>query len=66
MRKIAEFENESIGKSAKVYWDSEWQEYVVKFWINGGYCPIADYHCNDKQDALGTAQVNIGIKPDRQ
>lgn len=37
----------------KVWWDSEWQEYVVKSYIDG--VKQGSYHCSDKDDALGTA-----------
>jgi hypothetical protein len=40
----------------KVYLDREWNEYVVKFYVNGRYKPDEDYHTDDKNDAMRTAQ----------
>lgn len=42
-------------KLAKVYRDSEWQEYRVKFYVDGVYQVEADYHTEHKQDAIDTA-----------
>lgn len=45
------------GHQAKVYYDSEWQEYKVKL-IYEGY--MQDEYCtSDKQDALDTAQYYV-------
>lgn len=42
---------------AKVYRDTDWNEYRVKFVLNGTpLFPDADYHTDDRQDALETAQ----------
>jgi hypothetical protein len=40
----------------KVYLDRDWGEYVVKFYVNGRYQPEEDYHTDDKNDAMSTAQ----------
>ena len=41
---------------AKVYRDVEWNEYRVKFHVaDTGYLTEADYHTDDKQDALDSA-----------
>ena len=42
--------------TARVYRDSEYDEYVVKFDHFGSYVEGADYHTDDKQDALDTAK----------
>ena len=43
---------------AKVYRDVEWNEYRVKFHVaDTGYLTEADYHTDDKQDALDTADT---------
>lgn len=40
----------------KVYRDAEWNEWRVKFFINGIHQVNADYHTNDKADAQATAR----------
>lgn len=42
-------------KMAKVYRDTELQEYVVKFYNNNVYQKNADYFTPDKDDAVSTA-----------
>lgn len=42
-------------KSFKIYKDLDWGEYVVQFFVNGRHMPEADYHTDDKNDAVGTA-----------
>ena len=42
---------------ARVYRDVEWDEYRVKLYINGVYEETADYHTDDKHDAIQTADV---------
>lgn len=57
MKKIAVF---SFGnRTAKVYRDSEWQEYRVKFYVAGTHMDAADYHTDDREDAMDTAKVAI-------
>ena len=41
----------------KVYRDSECDEYRVKLFIAGVHRTRADYHTDDKGDALATAKV---------
>jgi hypothetical protein len=46
-RKIAEFTGtDAAGKTltAKVYRDSEWQEYIVQHYVNGKLHQLASYH----------------------
>lgn len=58
-RLIAEFADKITGARAKVYWDSAWREYVVKFYNSSGeHMDASDYHTDDKSDALGTAGLN--------
>jgi len=40
----------------RVYLDREWNEYVVKHYVNGRHQVDADYHTDDKNDAMSTAQ----------
>lgn len=46
-------------KTAKVYKDSEWGEHRVKLHIDGKHQKNADYHTDDKEDAVGTAKKMI-------
>lgn len=42
------------GKNFKVMRDSDWDEYVVKFYRNESHAVKADYHCDDREDAVNT------------
>ena len=45
---------------AKIYYDPEYQEFVVKFFDGGRYLGDAkDYFTNDKDDAVGTARAEL-------
>ena len=59
LRRIAEFTESkgtgSHGRAAVVYRDAEWNEYRIRFHEWWEYLPQADYHTDDRQDALGTA-----------
>ena len=44
---------------AKVFYDRDWEEYRVKFFKDGIYVGNADYHTNDKDDALDTADYTV-------
>lgn len=46
----------------KVYRDAEWNEYRVKFYADGHYNPRADYHTDDKKDAIDTAKLMCMVK----
>lgn len=56
LRLVNRIANGHTQKAAKVYRDVEWQEYRVKFYRNGMYQEGADYHTDDKDDAVGTAE----------
>ena len=46
--------------SAKVYRDSEWDEYVVKLYNEHGmHMPKSDYFTTDEDDALATAHAMV-------
>ncbi len=47
MRRIETITNNSTGREARVYRDSEWQEWRV----NGQHQTEADHHTDDKGDA---------------
>ena len=47
---------ETLGdKTAKVYRDSDYDEFRVRLYINGTLNAAADYHTSDKADAIETA-----------
>lgn len=62
MRLIKTFNSPDNGRIALVYRDSDWGEYVVKFYLDhpGWHLAQADYHTDDHQDALGTAGIWVG------
>lgn len=41
--------------TATVFYDFEYEEFVVKFWRDGAYLPDADYFTDDRADAVETA-----------
>lgn len=43
--------------TAKVYRDSEWNEFVVQFYQCGVKLVDASYHTDSKDDAIGTANI---------
>ena len=45
--------------TTRVYHDDEWQEYVVILRCGNTLKPAADYHTDDRKDALATAQVML-------
>lgn len=56
LRLVLSVGSQHKGKTAKVYRDSEWDEYRVKFYRIGVYQKDADMHTDDKDDAIGTAE----------
>lgn len=62
MKLIATLHSNS-GHSAKVYRDTEWNEFRVKFYSPSGlHREIEDHHTDDKEDALGTARLELDRK----
>ena len=47
------------GYSAKVYRDTEWNEFRVRFFDTDGHLTESDYHTDDKSDALDTAATIV-------
>jgi hypothetical protein len=43
-------------REIKLYKDTDWGEFRVKFYIDGEHQTEADYHTDDKQDASDTAR----------
>lgn len=70
MRKIKELQipahwdiQPDTSVKAKVYKDSETGEYVVKFFDTfNQHHPEWDYYTNDEQDAIGTAELALGLR----
>lgn len=61
LRRIETIANTVEGLVAKVYRDSKWREYRVKFFHDGTYQAEADYHTDDKSDAQFTARAYCGF-----
>jgi hypothetical protein len=59
MRLVTTIQNLSKEKFAKVYRDTDWNEYRVKFFECGIHQVEADYHTDDKDDALDTARLVV-------
>lgn len=57
LRLLDEIANDARTRIAKVYRDTEWQEYRVKFTQDGARLPDADYHTTDRDDATHTARA---------
>lgn len=57
MKKKAEFATED-GERTKVYWNNEWNEFVVRFYNKDGvHMDASDYHTDDEEDAMNTAGI---------
>ncbi|AVV96147.1 hypothetical protein HOS47_gp03 [Pseudomonas phage uligo] len=54
------------GDFAKVYRDSVWNEFVVKFYSNGVKLKDADYHTDTLHDAKGTANNWLNEQDDKR
>ena len=58
MRKVTSIENGD--KLAKIYREDD--EYIVKFYSCGVCQKEADYFTGDWPDALGTAEIQVGLR----
>ena len=58
MRKITTLTDGKF--EARVYRDSEWDEYITKYYQDGVYID-GDSHTDDKQDALVTAKAVLAF-----
>lgn len=56
MRLINTIHKASEELTVKTYRDTEWGEYRVKMYVKGQHLQDADYHTDDKEDALDTAR----------
>jgi hypothetical protein len=59
MRLINTIHKASEELTVKTYRDTDWSEYRVKTYIQGQHQQDADYHTDDKQDALDTARAIV-------
>ncbi len=59
MRLINTIHKAAAEATAKIYRDTEWGEYRVKFYRAGQHQQDADYHTEDKQDAIDTAHGQL-------
>ena len=59
MRLISTIHKAAAEATAKVYRDTDWQEYRVKFYVRGQHQQDADYHTDCKEDAHSTAHGQL-------
>lgn len=59
MRLISTIHKASEELTVKTYRDTDWNEYRVKTYIQGQHQQDADYHTDDKQDAIDTAHAIV-------
>jgi hypothetical protein len=59
MRLISTIHKAAAEATAKIYRDTEWSEYRVKFYVQGQHLQHADYHTDCKEDATGTAHGQL-------
>jgi hypothetical protein len=64
LRKVAEFGDSKL--KSTIHHDAEYQEYRVKFHRDGVHQKDADYHTDDKHDAISTAKHFSSGKMDKQ
>lgn len=56
------YETTYRNKSAKVYRDSQWNDHIVKYYLDNKHLKDADsHHYEDKDDALDTAKHWVSI-----
>lgn len=65
MRKVTSIEIVETGRKVSIYRNSEYDEWVVKFYVNGVYQVDADYF-TDKVDAYMTASNWVNKPSDLQ
>ena len=57
VRKVFGYDNKDKGRACAVFYDFDYEEYVVKFYEEGLYMEGADYFSDDKIDAIDTGCV---------
>jgi hypothetical protein len=62
MRKLISIGIQNTGRKVTIYRNSDWNEWVVRFYMNGVHQTEADYHTGCSADAYDTANkwVNQG------
>jgi hypothetical protein len=59
MRQVYSYQRPDRVRSAVVFYDFEYEEFVVRFYDSGIPLRECDYHTNDRTDAIGTAQLAV-------
>ena len=54
---ITSFDHEN--RITKVYFDAEWEEYIVRLLVDQQVIPNATYHTDDSEDAINTAKEMV-------
>lgn len=52
---IQTIKDQGAGRVAKVYRDTDWDEFQVRYTLDGKALPKATYHTDDRMDAVLTA-----------
>ena len=52
MRKLTKVFNSDTGRGFTIYKDTDWKEYRVQFYADHKHLTEADYHTDDKEEAL--------------
>jgi hypothetical protein len=55
LRKLIGIEIKETGRKIAIYRNAEYNEWVVRFYVNGVHQADADYHSGDSVDAYDTA-----------
>lgn len=58
-RLIARVEGDGNQLVARVYHDTEWDEFAVEFYKDGKHQTDSDYHTDSRQDAIDTANAYV-------
>lgn len=59
MAKTFKIENKDTNRKAVGVYDEDLDEWCVKFYIDGKHQKRADYFTNDRDDAVGTAKLEV-------
>lgn len=59
MKQIALINKSVVNGRAIVYFNSDYNEYVVKFYQDNDYYKHADYFTDDVEDAIDTAHLQL-------
>lgn len=55
MKTICKLEGEF--QTIRVVYDADWNEYICQVTRNGKRCEAADYHTDDRADAIATGEL---------